>query len=53
MSPMPMGMSPERRLCDKFKPCKPTRIISSSGIGPIKLLLERSKLITSCRTVLV
>ncbi|CAN4104951.1 unnamed protein product [Withania somnifera] len=39
-------MLPVKLFLDRFKPCKPTRDVTSIGISPTKLLLERSMLFT-------
>ncbi|KAK4569232.1 hypothetical protein RGQ29_004577 [Quercus rubra] len=41
------GILPIKILNDKFNDCNPLRRVTSSGISPDKLLLERSIIFTS------
>ncbi|KAI9380684.1 hypothetical protein POPTR_016G138232v4 [Populus trichocarpa] len=41
--PMLGGIIPVYWLCDKFSPIKPGRLVTLSGISPLKLLHERSE----------
>ncbi|WRX20575.1 hypothetical protein QQP08_013062, partial [Theobroma cacao] len=50
--PIFLGIVPVKRLYDKFNDRNPNKFVTSTGISPDNLLLEKSMLLTKSRVVL-